>query len=293
MKISVSASQCQLPSLQPIAVDNAQGPPISSQRRLKLIVRRIAGPTRERKIKHTTNRLLNIVPSVPNLPLNRDKKPSLRMKISEDMNQGDWVKVRSFNEIQAGLNSWRQLKGCTFMTEMAEYCGSIQSVYKVMETFVDERDYTLKKSKGIILLNGVMCGGTAEFGKCDRACLHFWRKEWLEKIDEPESVPNHTLIQKNKPEEWVTVRPMKQIRNTLDINNSLKGCNFIPEMQKYCNTSQRVLKHVETFVDERELRLKKAAGIVILDRAICHGDLGENRCDRSCHFLWRKEWIEY
>jgi hypothetical protein len=51
-----------------------------------------------------------------------------------------------------------------------------------MEKFLDERDYRVKKCKGIILLEGAICGGTAYFGRCDRACFFFWREEWLEKL---------------------------------------------------------------------------------------------------------------
>jgi len=67
---------------------------------------------------------------------------------------------------------------------MAEYCGTTQRVLKLMKRFVDERDLRVKKSSGIILLEGVMCKGTADFGSCDRSCFYFWREEWLEKVDE-------------------------------------------------------------------------------------------------------------
>jgi hypothetical protein len=70
------------------------------------------------------------------------------------------------------------------MPEMAEYCGSTRRVLKPMNRFVDERELRVKKSKGIILLEGVMCQGTGGFGSCDRFCFVFWREEWLEKIHE-------------------------------------------------------------------------------------------------------------
>jgi hypothetical protein len=91
--------------------------------------------------------------------------------------------VRSQEEIEATLNHLRQARGCTFMAEMASYCGTVQQVLKPMERFVDERDLRVKKCKGLILLEGVMCQGTTEFGRCDRSCFMFWREEWLEKIE--------------------------------------------------------------------------------------------------------------
>jgi hypothetical protein len=66
---------------------------------------------------------------------------------------------------------------------MEQYCGTTQRVFRRMERFVDERDLRVKKSRGIVLLEGVMCEGTAEFGPCDRSCLVFWREEWLEKLE--------------------------------------------------------------------------------------------------------------
>jgi hypothetical protein len=71
------------------------------------------------------------------------------------------------------------------MPEMDQYCETTQQVLKPLERFVDERDLRVKTSRGIVLLDGVICQGTADFGRCDRSCVLFWREEWLEKIDQP------------------------------------------------------------------------------------------------------------
>jgi hypothetical protein len=96
---------------------------------------------------------------------------------------GDMVRVRSHEEIQATLDPWKELKGCAFLEYMGEYCGTSQRVLQSMERFLDERDYKVKKARGIILLEGVICRGTPVFGRCDRCCYLFWREEWLEKIE--------------------------------------------------------------------------------------------------------------
>ncbi len=64
-------------------------------------------------------------------------------------------------------------------------CGTTQRVLQPMERFLDERDYKVKKVKGLVLLAGVICRGTPVFGRCDRCCHLFWRQEWLEKIESP------------------------------------------------------------------------------------------------------------
>jgi hypothetical protein len=148
---------------------------------VKLAIRRRLGPTRERALKLRTNDLFNLFARITG----GTERPTAVPAAAADtkLQAGDRVRVRSEEEIQATLNHWRQLKGCTFMPEMAPYCGTTQRVVKRMERFVDERDLRVKRVRGIILLEGLHCQGTAEFGPCDRCCYYFWREEWLEKID--------------------------------------------------------------------------------------------------------------
>lgn len=96
---------------------------------------------------------------------------------------GDLVRVRSREEINATLDPFKELKGCAFLPEMYQYCGTQQRVFKSMQRFMDERDYKMKKVRGVILLQDVFCTGTPTFGACDRCCLLFWREEWLERIE--------------------------------------------------------------------------------------------------------------
>jgi hypothetical protein len=96
--------------------------------------------------------------------------------------KGDLVRVRSVSDIRSTLDPFRELRGCSFLPAMQQYCDTEQRVFKVMKRFVDERDYKPKKTKGIILLENVVCEGTPLYGDCDRCCFLFWREEWLEKI---------------------------------------------------------------------------------------------------------------
>jgi len=96
-------------------------------------------------------------------------------------NAGEVVCIRSEGEIRNTLDRWNRLHGCSFMEEMLPYCGTKQRVLKRVERFLDERDYRMKKCKGIVILEGVVCEGTKDFGPCDRACFLFWRDEWLKR----------------------------------------------------------------------------------------------------------------
>jgi len=115
--------------------------------------------------------LIDQLPQVKNI----DMRP-------EKLNSGDWVRIRSREEIQSMLDPFRETRGCAFLEDMYKYCGTKQRVYKSMERFLDERDYKVKKVRGVILLENVICGGTPAFGRCDRSCFLFWREEWLEKV---------------------------------------------------------------------------------------------------------------
>ncbi|MEN6337658.1 MAG: hypothetical protein ABFE01_25675 [Phycisphaerales bacterium] len=95
---------------------------------------------------------------------------------------GDTVRVRSLQEIRATLNPWDELRGCSFMEGMVPFCGTTQRVSRCVERFMDERNYQMRKARGIVLLEGVFCEGTDALGRCDRSCLFFWREEWLEKV---------------------------------------------------------------------------------------------------------------
>lgn len=103
---------------------------------------------------------------------------------------GDIVRVKSKKDIQSTLNRWNKLNGCAFMEEMWPYCGTQQRVFKRVNKFLDERDYLMKKCNNIVLLEGIICTGTKDFGPCDRSCFFFWRDEWLEKIDADQQSTN-------------------------------------------------------------------------------------------------------
>jgi hypothetical protein len=103
-------------------------------------------------------------------------------KVAGALQPGDLVRVRSREQIQATLDHWNYLKGTAFMEEMWQYCGTQQRIYKRVEKFLDERDYRVKKVRGMVFLEGNICQGTIDFGPCDRSCFFFWREEWLEKI---------------------------------------------------------------------------------------------------------------
>ncbi|WP_119066664.1 hypothetical protein [Aggregatilinea lenta] len=92
------------------------------------------------------------------------------------------------------------------------------------------------------------------------------------------------------PGDRVRVRSREQIQATLGLFGDCKGLVIMPEMWRYCDTEQRIFKLVGRYVDERELRVRKATGIVLLEGLMCEGTQ-VFPCDRSCFFFWREEWL--
>lgn len=172
--------ECQFSSLQSIATGDADIPSQSIIRLLKVHLRRHLTVDQDRMLHFYANKLF----CLPALLRNTESlaKTALATGNVEVLKKGDLVRVRSKDEIHSTLNHLGQLKGCTFMQGMTGYCGTLQRVLKPMNRFVDERDLRVKSCSGLVLLEGVMCQGTSEFGQCDRSCLFFWRLEWLEKI---------------------------------------------------------------------------------------------------------------
>ena len=166
---------CQLPSVPGFAVGAA---PIhgSAIQHLKALLAKPWNSTVKRRLKQAyatslewrgpSSAPLAAQDSLGNLPLSN----------------GDLVRVRSREEILATLNPFQELKGCAFLPQMYQYCGTEQRVLRSMQRFMDERDYKMKKVRGVVLLENLICNGTAAFGACDRCCFLFWREEWLERL---------------------------------------------------------------------------------------------------------------
>lgn len=189
--------ECQFISLKSIAEGNAKTPPKPLSRHLFLFVRRHLSTAQERALFRKADAAITWSIRIRSKNKSSEKYGKVNEMPSEELaaeirptslKAGDQVRVRSMEEIEKTLNHMKQTKGCAFIQDvMAPYCGTLQHVLKPMERFVDERELRVKKCRGLILLDGVMCQGTTAYGRCDRSCFVFWREEWLQKVDPPDS----------------------------------------------------------------------------------------------------------
>lgn len=179
-----SESRCQIACVPRFREGDAEVPPESLARKLRLLIRRSLRPEQVRAFKSTTSAMLERIRKALGMARNAPAGGSDPLSAFK---AGDRVRIRAFDEIQTTLNPYGQLRGCVFMPEMQPYCGTVQRVFRVVERFVDERDYHVKKARGILLLEGLHCEGTSDYGRCDRACFYFWREEWVERLTEAET----------------------------------------------------------------------------------------------------------
>jgi hypothetical protein len=98
-----------------------------------------------------------------------------------NLRAGDWVEVRSKEEILRSLDENGRLEGLPFMPQMFQYCGRKFRVYKRAHKTCD----TVNESGGRWLPHGIhldlRCDGKA-YGGCQAACLIFWKEGWLKPI---------------------------------------------------------------------------------------------------------------
>src|ERR1051325_5363693 len=94
---------------------------------------------------------------------------------------GDWVEVRSKDEILKTLDSSGRMDGLPFMPEMFAYCGKRFRVYKRAHKTCD----TVFPIRGRRMAEAVhletRCSGQAH-GGCQAGCLLFWKEAWLRPV---------------------------------------------------------------------------------------------------------------
>jgi hypothetical protein len=110
---------------------------------------------------------------------------------------GDWVQVRSREEILATLDKNGRLQNLAFMPEMLPFCGLKLRVYKRADKTCDpaHAPWTIRRVKHAVHLEGSRCDG-AGHGGCQAGCLIFWHEAWL-KPSESALLPAESLRQRN------------------------------------------------------------------------------------------------
>lgn len=96
---------------------------------------------------------------------------------------GDWVEVRSKEEILATLDENGRLEGLPFMPQMTQYCGQRFQVFRRAGKTCSE----VREHAGVVYVSRRLhdtvhlehrCDGRTH-GGCQAGCLIFWKEAWL------------------------------------------------------------------------------------------------------------------
>jgi hypothetical protein len=99
------------------------------------------------------------------------------------LRSGDWVEVRSKEEILRTLDKKGQLDGMPFMTQMFQYCGQRFRVYKRAHKTCDTVNVTGSRRIVNAVHLELRCDGEG-YGGCQAGCLIFWKTAWLKIVGE-------------------------------------------------------------------------------------------------------------
>ena len=93
---------------------------------------------------------------------------------------GSRARVRSLEEIRAGLDLRGRRDGLTFMPEMAAHAGKRFQVANEITTVFEYDRWTAARAP-VYILDGLHCTGAVvgDKGPCDRACSLLWHRDWL------------------------------------------------------------------------------------------------------------------
>ncbi len=111
---------------------------------------------------------------------------------------------------------------------------------------------------------------------------------YLEGVDVPRQDEPINL----QPGEWVQVKTVDEIRETLDKNGMNRGLKFTLDMVPYCGEKYRVLRRLETMIHEPTRKLIHLKDTVILEDSICKGCIDiKGGCPRENYNFWRESWL--
>jgi hypothetical protein len=126
----------------------------------------------------------NRIGKVPNPPVRGTTTKSVRTP-TLDLQPGEWVRVKSREEIEATLNDKGKNRGLWFDREMLTFCGQVFQVRGRVDRLVDERTgEMIELSSDCVALEGATCSAENSLGRwlCPRAIYPYWREGWLERV---------------------------------------------------------------------------------------------------------------
>jgi hypothetical protein len=100
-----------------------------------------------------------------------------------NLKAGEWIEVRSQQEILETLDERGRLQNLPFMSEMLQHCGQKFRVFKRADKTCDYiQGWSIRRMEDTVHLEGIRCDGSGHDG-CEAGCLIFWKEAWLKRVD--------------------------------------------------------------------------------------------------------------
>jgi hypothetical protein len=109
------------------------------------------------------------------------------------LREGEWVRVKSFEEIRKTCNVDNRNRGMGFDAEQVPYCGETYRVRRIVTKILNERTGKMMNMKNpCIILEDVFCRGRYSECRmfCPREIFAYWREIWLDRVSDSQSVPS-------------------------------------------------------------------------------------------------------
>ena len=126
--------------------------------------------------------------------------------VSLNLQPGDWVRVKSQDEILKTVTEDNRNRGMLWDAELTPYCGGTYQVLKRVYRLIDEKTGKMLDMKTpCIVLDAVVCQARySEYRMlCPKEMFPYWREIWLERADAPKDAP--APLTRSKAEEAETV----------------------------------------------------------------------------------------
>jgi hypothetical protein len=127
---------------------------------------------------------------LPIIPVKGDSPKSPQTE-ALDLVAGDWVRVKSREEIAKTLTDKGRNRGLWFDREMLPFCGGTFRVRQRVTRIIEEHSgKLLDLTRDCVTLEGVVCSGERSTSRwfCPREIPCYWRECWLERVPAPAGV---------------------------------------------------------------------------------------------------------
>lgn len=104
--------------------------------------------------------------------------------------------------------------------------------------------------------------------------------------------PTPTGALELQPGDWVEVKSLREITDTLDKHGRNRGLHFSPDMRLCCGQRYRVLGRADKLIIEGTGQMRGIPNTVILEGAICDSACyAFGGCPRADFLYWREIWL--